>query len=129
MRRLPHTHEGQRPVKTTGLQALTAILNAALAACEEIMSARSSPPSWTSTAAGSTASSTDTSALNGSGWTRRHEHGQVGGSVVTNPWVKRLRDLEPYSVAWLKARDELFANDRPAYRRWLDDNWRTDQAC
>jgi hypothetical protein len=46
---------------------------------------------------------------------------------MSNPWIERLRDLEPYSPAWVVARDELAENDRDAYRQWLHDGWETDQ--
>jgi hypothetical protein len=34
-----------------------------------------------------------------------------------------LRKLEPYSRAWIEARDRLWREDRDAYCRWLDEEW------
>jgi len=40
---------------------------------------------------------------------------------MTNPLVEALRDLEPFSREWFEARETLFAEDRDAYRQWLED--------
>jgi hypothetical protein len=44
-----------------------------------------------------------------------------------NPLVEELRDLEPFSPEWREARDRLHAEDPGAYRRWLDDEYNTDE--
>lgn len=47
--------------------------------------------------------------------------------LSNHPLVARLRDLEKFSWEWQTARDSLAEEDPDTYRRWLRDEWDTDQ--